>query len=95
MGVKRRKQTRGLQSPGKGTARRRSQGSPGEWGAGGLRDKEWYVSWESQGSGRQPPKPHFQESSSPAHASLGRRSPEPQPLPSLNLRIQILPSGST
>lgn len=53
LGVKRRRQMRGLQSPGRGTARRKSQGSPGEWGAAGLQGKEWSVSL-GQGSGSVP-----------------------------------------
>lgn len=43
MGVRKRRQMRGLQSPGRGTARQRSRGSPEEWGAAGLPGKKWSV----------------------------------------------------
>lgn len=38
-GARKRRQMRGLQSPGRGTAHRRSRGSPGGWGAAGLQEK--------------------------------------------------------
>lgn len=50
---------------------------------------------ECQESGPQPPIPHIQESRSPAHSSLGPRSPEPQPPSPPNLEIRLLPLGST
>lgn len=50
MGLRKRKQMRGLQSLGRGTARRRSQESPGGWGAVGLQEKECIVSLRRQRS---------------------------------------------
>lgn len=65
-GTRRRRQMRGLQSLGRGTARRRSRGSPGGWGAAGLQEKEWSVNLGRQRSGPRSVIPHFQTSKSPA-----------------------------
>lgn len=55
-GARKRRQMRGLQSLVRGTAHRKSQGSPEEWEASGLQGKKWSVSLGRQGSSPQPPE---------------------------------------